>query len=361
MTRDRPLIMLATDSAVPSGVGEHMLTLATTLSSSHDIALVFPSNNDAARFISRGSEAGFEIIALDDAFAKWLKARRPAILHVHAGIGWEGHELVEAGWNAGIPTVRTEHLPYLLTDTKQKSRHRLGASLAETLVVVSDAAAESYRAEGFNRIVTIRNGIDAPVGRRTRVEMRAALSLPSEARVAITVARFTAQKGHDCLLRAAAEVSRQMPHLVFLLVGDGPDRQAMQTLAASLDLSNVAFIGERLDVPDLLCAADLFVLPSLFEGLPLVVLEAMALALPVVATRVGGTVEALGTNHPFLVPAADPSRLAAAIVTALADEAASRVVGIEGRKRFEKRFTAARMGQETASLYRATNERTCLA
>ena len=360
MKPDRPLIVLATDSAVPSGVGAHMLTLATTLSSTHDIALVFPSNNCAARFIHRGIEAGFEIVPLDDALTGWLKARRPAILHVHAGIGWEGHELVEAGWNAGIPIVRTEHLPYLLTDTKQKSRHRLAANLAETLVVVSDAAAESYRAEGFARIVTIQNGIEAPVARRARVEMRAALSLPSEARVAITVARFTAQKGYDCLLRAAAEASQQVPHLVFLLVGDGPEREAMQTLAASLNLFNVAFFGERLDVPDLLCAADLFVLPSLFEGLPLVVLEAMALALPVVATRIGGTVEALGTDHPFLVPAADSSRLAAAIVTALTDEAASQLAGIEGRKRFEKRFTAARMGQETASLYRATSERTGL-
>ena len=139
------------------------------------MALVFPSNDCAARFIRRGIEAGFEIVALDDDLTGWLKARRPAILHVHAGIGWEGHELVEAGWNAGIPIVRTEHLPYLLTDTKQKSRHRLAANLAETLVVVSDAAAESYRAEGFARIVTIRNGIEAPVARRARVEMRAAL------------------------------------------------------------------------------------------------------------------------------------------------------------------------------------------
>ncbi|MFI0847128.1 glycosyltransferase [Mesorhizobium sp. IMUNJ 23232] len=361
MTSDRPLIALATDSAVPSGVGEHMLTLARALSPTHDIALVFPPNDDAARFISRGSEAGFETVRLDDAFAGWLKTLRPAILHVHAGIGWEGHDLVEAGWNVGIPVVRTEHLPYLLTDPDQKSRHRIAANLADTLVVVSDAAAESYLAEGFAHTLTIRNGIDTPVARRTRSQTRAALAIADESQIVITVARFTAQKGHACLLRAAEEVTRELQHVVFLLVGDGPDREAMKILATSLELSNVAFLGKRTDVPDLLAAADLFVLPSLFEGLPLAVLEAMALALPVVATRIGGTIEALGSDHPFLVSAGEPSPLAAAIVAALASGATSQAVGYTERKRFEERFTATRMGQETASLYRAASERMCVA
>ncbi len=122
----------------------------------------------------------------------------------------------------------------------------------------------------------------------------------------------------------------------------------------------LTFLGERADVPDLLAAADLVVLPSLFEGLPLVVLEAMALALPVVATRIGGTIEALGQDHPFLAPPGDPSLMADAIVAALADQIGSRTVGIQARRRFEERFTAARMGREMATLYRATMERVCV-
>lgn len=358
---DRPhLIVLATDSAVPSGVGEHMLTLAGVLSPAHRMVLAFPSHGDGPRFLVRANEAGFETTAVGDRFAAWLRRRRPAVLHVHAGIGWEGHELVEAGWNAGIPIVRTEHLPYLITDPEQKSRHRMAANLADALVVVSDAAAESYRAEGFARIVTIRNGIDAPVARRARGEIRGSLAVADDAPVVITVARFTAQKGYGSLLHAAAQVSLQMPHAIFLLVGDGPEQQAMRTLAVSLDLRNVAFLGERADVPDLLAAADLVVLPSLFEGLPLVVLEAMALALPVVATRIGGTIEALGQDHPFLAPPGDPSLMADAIVAALADQIGSRTVGIQARRRFEERFTAARMGREMATLYRATMERVCV-
>ncbi|MGI6853711.1 glycosyltransferase [Mesorhizobium sp. 1B3] len=359
MTEDPRLIVLATDSAVPSGVGEHMLTLAGVLVPTYGIVLAFPSHGDGPRFLARAADAGFETIALGEHFAAWVRSRHPALLHVHAGIGWEGHELVEAGRKAGIPVVRTEHLPYLITDPEQKSRHRMAATLADALVVVSDAAAASYRAEGFIHIVTIRNGIDVPVARRARSETRAALSIPEEARIVITVARFTAQKGYNSLLQAAATVSSQLPQTVFLLVGDGPEQTAMRALAASLNLSNVAFLGRRADVPDLLAAADLFVLPSLFEGLPLVVLEAMALAIPIVATRVGGTVEALGQDYPFLAPPADTSLIAAAIIKALSDRLASRVIGIRARQRFEERFTAARMGREISALYRATMERMC--
>ena len=360
--RDRHLeIVLATDSAVPSGVGEHMLTLARALSSTYAVALAFPIEGDGARFLDRSRAAGFETIALDENFAEWLKTRRPAILHVHAGIGWEGHELVRTGWMAGIQVVRTEHLPYLLTDPIQKSRHRLAAKLSDALVVVSDAVAESYQAQGFANTITIRNGIETPLTRGARSETRAALDVVDEARIVITVARFTAQKGHETLLHAAVEVSRQLPNVVFLLVGDGLEREAMVELAASLDLANVSFLGERVDVPDLLAAADLLVLPSLFEGLPLVVLEAMALGVPVVATRVGGTAEALGEDHPFLVPPDSPSSIASAIVAALRDEAGSRTAAIRGKQRFEERFTATRMGEETARLYRAMTDGMCAA
>ena len=98
------------------------------------------------------------------------------------------------------------------------------------------------------------------------------------------------------------------------LVGDGPERAACEAQVARAALEGVLFLGLRDDVGDLLAAADLLVLPSLFEGLPLVVLEAMAVGLPVVATRIGGTVEALGAEHPFLCEPGDPDDLARALV-----------------------------------------------
>ena len=140
----------------------------------------------------------------------------------------------------------------------------------------------------------------------------------------LTVARFTAQKGHGVLLQAM-RLHSAYHKPCFSWSAMGPTKQ-LSKLSHNSESENVSFWAAP-DVPDLLAAADLFVLPSLFEGLPLVVLEAMALALPVVATRIGGTVEALGSDHPFLVPAGEPSLLAAAIVAALSDDDLRRAVG----------------------------------
>ena len=169
---------------------------------------------------------------------------------------------------AGIPVVRTEHLPYLLTDPDQKSRHRLAASLVRRARCRVGSRRRELSSAGLCRHRhDPQRHRSTSVARRARGETRARLAIADDARLVITVARFTAQKGYDILLHAAVEVSRQMPDAVFLLVGDGLEREAMVELAASLELANVSFLGERADVPDLLAAADLFVLPSLFEGL----------------------------------------------------------------------------------------------
>ena len=102
----------------------------------------------------------------------------------------------------------------------------------------------------------------------------------------------------------------------------------MQEQAAASELGDaVMFLGHRDDVPDLLSAASLFVLPSRFEGLPLALLEAMSLALPIVATRIGGSSEAVGADYPWLVQPGDAEALAAAIVEALTDKQRRRHIG----------------------------------
>lgn len=356
---ERPTIVLATDSLAPSGVGEHMLTLALALQQDHDVVLAFPATGGGAGFLARARAVGCTTMPVDDssaAIASRLREASAAVLHVHAGVAWEGHRLGTAGWMAGVPTIRTEHLPYVLTDEEQKQEHMLSIGLVDRTIFVSEATYESYRREGAcgRRAVTIRNGIATPRPARSRAETRAMLRIPDDRMVVVTVARFTPQKGYRHLLAAASEVLTRFPDAVFVLIGDGPDKPAMEALAAEIDIAApVLFLGARDDVPDLLAAADVFVLASLFEGLPLVILEAMALALPIVATRIGGTSEALGADYAWLVEPGDPAGLAQALIDALEDRAARQRLGARNRRRYEHEFRAERMASETAALYRA--------
>ena len=118
-------------------------------------------------------------------------------------------------------------------------------------------------------------------------------------------------------------------------------------------MARVAFLGRRDDVPALMAGADLLALPSAFEGLPLVVLEAMAVGLPVVASRIGGVTEALGPDHPWLVPPGDRRALAAVLARALDDAEARAAVARAQRGRYDDFYGAARMGADTARIYEA--------
>jgi glycosyltransferase involved in cell wall biosynthesis len=353
-----PLIVLATDSEIPSGVGEHMLTLALAIRDTYRVALAFAPSSEGACFLRRAVGHGFEAkpIGSNVAFSRWLKSASAAVLHVHAGIGWEGHGLANAGWMAGVPVIRTEHLPYLLTDAAQIDEHRLSVGLVQRLCFVSEATAESYRHAGFagSSAAVVQNGIDEPSPTRSRAAIRMMLDIDDDNDMVITVARFTPQKNYPLLLAAARLVCERMPSARFVWVGDGPERAAIEERAtAAGPQASITLLGERDDVPDLLMAADLFVLPSLFEGLPLVLLEAMALGLPVVATRIGGTREAIGDDYPWLVAANDTDALAGAIVHALSNPQERTRVGAANRNRFEQCFRAERMGRDMIELYRA--------
>ncbi len=293
------------------------------------------------------------------------------VVHVHAGIGWEGHALARAARLAHAPLViRTEHLPYLITDPSQRAAHARGLTWVDDVICVSAAVAASHRdlkfqAGGFQngeprgtgpgpaRMTVIRNGIAPAPACRPRAATRAALGLSGTAPVIITVARLTAQKDHATLLAAAPGILAARPDTRFLLVGEGPEDAALRHIVEQHALgAAVSFLGRSDDVPDLLAAADLMVLPSLFEGLPLAVLEAMAQGLPVAGTRIGGTDEAIVdglTGHLF--ETGDAAGLARIVNALLADPPAARALGQAGKTRFERHFHAARMVRETHRLY----------
>ena len=326
-----------------------MLTLARGLTASHRVTLAFP---EAAAVVAAAARSeGLDAVTFAEP-STLIEAVRPDLLHVHAGIGWEGHELARSGADAGIGVVRTEHLPWLITDAHQEAEYAAGAVAVDAFIAVSDAAAATWapvlaRLAPGARLATIPNGVEPAAIGRGRDETRHALDVPRDAQLLLCVGRFTAQKDQRSLVRAF--LALQTPGLRLLFAGDGPERAACETEAGGAP--GIAFLGHRDDVGDLMASADLLVLPSHFEGLPLVVLEAMALGLPVVATRIASAAEALGPTHPWLAEPGDPESLAATLAVALAGP--TEPIAAAQRKRFTDRFTAGRMTADTAALYRS--------
>ncbi len=165
----------------------------------------------------------------------------------------------------------------------------------------------------------------------------------------LTVARLHAQKGHCYLLEAVARV----PEVRLICAGEGPEESRLREYARRLGVDDrVDFLGYRTDVPELLESCDLFVLPSLFEGLPISVLEAMAMGKPVIGTAVGGTLEVIRNGSTgLLVPPADSAALADAIRTLTADRALCWRLGAAGRARVRAEFSEEAVVHRTVALY----------
>lgn len=225
---------------------------------------------------------------------------------------------------------------------------------ADAVVGCSQAVAGEMRgAVGRTPLHVILNGITPTPPQRSRAEVRAELGLTDEV-TGIVVARIDHLKGHDTLLQALAALRVFGTAPVLLIVGDGAERAARETLARELRLSEtqVRFLGFRSDVADLLAASDFFVLPSLTEGLPLSVLEAMAQRLPVVASAVGGIPELVTDGQEgLLVPPSDVDALTNALGRVTSDAALRDRFGAAGLTRVRSEFTFTEMLARYAALY----------
>ena len=352
----RPVI-LATDSEDPSGVGHHMLALARNLGPDFAPQLVFTGGLLAKSFVSKAVSMGLGAEAVAEKHvATWLARQPGPLLHVHAGIGWEGHRLVAAGHQAGMTVLRTEHLPWLIDNAEQRQAYGAMMRGVAQLITVSPAAARGWQAALGQMshqapITTILNGIVPPQPHVTAPAVRKGLGVGADDPLLLHVGRFTAQKDHNSLLLAFVAVQRRWPKAQLVLVGDGPLSAAIKDQINRHGLSGVTIISSHDDVAGLMCASDLFVLPSLFEGLPLVALEAMASRLPIIATRTDGIVDALGADHPFLVPPNSPTLLADCICNALDNPAAARKAADRQLSRFRHSFTAPSMARATETVY----------
>ena len=224
-----------------------------------------------------------------------------------------------------IVALRADSVHCVSEDLEERMRAR-GARRVGRALVPADV---SPRPAALSSAPVTTDG-PAGISRRVSAETRAGLSLPgdpdpgrpvSPARpVVLAVGRLAAQKGFGTLLEAAARWRGIMPKPLLVIVGEGPLEAELKRQAARLGL-DARFPGHRDDVPALLAAAAVFVLPSVWEGQPLVLQEALRAAVPVVATRVGGTPDLTGEDAALLVPPGDARRLAEAVRAVLTDPA----------------------------------------
>jgi L-malate glycosyltransferase len=228
----------------------------------------------------------------------------------------------------------------------------------DALIAVSESAGSQVRSDNFKGIAkVIHNGIDILPAKRKASDVRSELGLVNRP-VGIIVARIDNLKGHDTLIKSIAILRDQQVPMTLLIVGDGSERVAIEELALKHNLGSdwVRFLGFRSDVPDLLEASDFFVLPSLTEGLPLSVMEAMTHHLPIVATPVGGVPELLDDFHQgILVPVGDVGKLAVAMKTLVENENLRVTMGESAYGRITKEFSFLEMTEKYQDLYLSLN------
>lgn len=241
---------------------------------------------------------------------------------------------------------------------------RWSERLCDGFIAVSEAVKHTLVEDhGIPRgkVVRIYSGVEPEIlgaEGQDGVRLKRELGLDPQAPLVGTIGRLVYQKAHDVFLHAASLVVRSVPDAQFLIVGEGPLRSSLERLVAQLRLQTCRFAGFRADIPSVLSIMDVFALPSILEGLPRVLLEALALARPVVATRIDGVTEVLqhGVTG-LLVPPGEPTALAGAIVSLLRDQALASRLGLAGRKLVEERFTVSRAVDEVARFYATLLER----
>jgi glycosyltransferase involved in cell wall biosynthesis len=259
----------------------------------------------------------------------------------------------------GVRVVFTEH--GRLSDAPPSRKRRLvnpmlGRLSAQIFAVSADLRLHMI-AEGFpaDRVRVIHNGIDPgpPSTAAARSAARRALNLPGDAFIVGTVARLDPVKDLATLIRAFARLRAQRPSARLVIVGDGPERQALELEIARHGLGGAAtFTGHREDARRLVSGFDVFANSSIHEGVSLTILEAMAAGLPVVATRVGGNPEVVDDRTGILVPARSADDFGAALEWLAADTEGRRSMGGAARARLESAFSIQRMVGAYAACYR---------
>jgi glycosyltransferase involved in cell wall biosynthesis len=305
---------------------------------------------------SLGRRPGFRP-GLGAAVADAARRHRATVVHAHHYSPFVYAALARV-WAPGLRLVFTEH--GRLSDAPPSGRrrfvNRVLSRAPHRVFAVSEDLKQHLIAEGFaaGAVGVIYNGVDLgrPPTPTDRERMRAMLGIAGDTLLIGTVARLDPVKDIGTLIDAAGYLLPER-RVRLVIVGDGPEMGRLKQAARARGVSaETTFLGHQDNVRDWLAGFDLFVNSSTSEGLSLTILEAMAMGLPVVATRVGGTPEVVSEGCGRLVAPRDAAGLADAIRALASDASLRRTMGEASRRRVEERFTLERMLRQYAGIYR---------
>jgi len=369
------ILQVAYKSSI-SGGEKVLFDLAVSLKErGHEVIVVCP---DPGQLPDELGKAGIrsEIIPFHKTYdlraarrlARFIKQEKIEVLHSHSMLTNIISRLA-SHWARVPVSVSTEHLTMELArgGRSRKISERLKARYYRIVdnytsrynrqvIAVSNAVRDDLIEQGINpeRITVIQNGIRIPeIDPEAGSRIRRELGVHEGKTVIGAVGRLSPQKDYPTLLRAFREVVRTSPGSILLIAGDGYLRDTLEKLSQELGISEkVIFLGYRSNVLEIVAAFDIYALSSLWEGLPLAVLEAMALGKPVAASAVPGTKEAIVEGETgFLAPLKDAHSLAEKIVELIRNPDKARKMGEAGRRRVVERFSLKRMVDEHEVLY----------
>jgi glycosyltransferase involved in cell wall biosynthesis len=237
---------------------------------------------------------------------------------------------------------------------------RLTEHYVERFIVVSNTLKQNLtKLRGINsrKVIKIYNGIELKQYRPQiqLPDLRHEFGISRDAPLIAFIGRMVWEKGLEYFIQSIPIINQRAPNARFLLVGDGPLRQQAELLVQSLDIEKkVTFTGFRSDISRVLATIDILVIPSLFEGFPMITLEAMAMAKAIVATNIPGITEQISNGEEgILVPSRNPEALAVAILRLVQDSNLSVSIGSKAQQKVENCFSIEKMIRETKNIYQS--------
>jgi glycosyltransferase involved in cell wall biosynthesis len=361
-------ILLVADSLDAGGAERHVVGLAASLVRESHAVTIACSTGGALVDLARRN--GATVIPLTSARAKRQVSLRFAralvrltnshcfdLVHAHMYAS-AAASAIATGWS-GTPLVLTEHSEAGWRGPWARLVSRVMYRRARHIIAVSESIRQRLIVQDrvpLAQVTVIANALPELMEGYLPFPLAALSGLSGRALVGV-VARLQPEKGVQHFLQAAAMVAAATPRVGFVIVGDGPQRSQLETLAAEVGIAGRSvFLGYQPDARSIMSMLDVLVVPSVSEGTPLVVLEAMAAGVPVVASAVGGIPEQVHHGcEGLLVPPCDPAALARAIQELLCDPDLAHRLGKAGEIRVSSAYSAEAMLRSTLRIYQVSS------